>query len=183
MIKDYYCPLHLLVIVKTSFAPFIISYCLSQCAIPLLHPFNMNWILQRIKYTRETFLGPKTKIYKDHITIVGFNHSYKGRKPTRDIIGKIMCWGPCKNTTDIRAFLGTAVQCCNHILNFVIVASSLYEVIKKDVIFKWSPIWEKAQSDLKMLIELCFYTRNPKFPSEQPLVLAVNTVRGCSRVA
>ena len=136
----------------------------------------MNWILQRMRYAGETFLGPKTKIYEDYITIVGFNYSYKGRKPTRDMIGKIMCWGPCKNTTDIRAFLGTAVQYCNHIPNFVMVASSLYEVIKKDVIFKWGPIQEKAQSDLKMLIELYFHTRNPKFPSEQPLVLAVNTL-------
>jgi len=116
------------------------------------------------------------KICEDHITIVGFNCSYKGRKPTRDAIGKIMHWGPCKDTTNIRAFLGTAVQCHNYIPNFVMVASPLYEVIKKDVTFEWGPIQEKAQSDLKTLIELCFHTRNPKFPSKQLLVLAVNTL-------
>jgi len=36
-------------------------------------------------------------------------------------------------------------------------------------------VQEKAQSDLKALIEACFHTRNPKFPSKQPLVLAVDT--------
>jgi len=51
----------------------------------------------------------------------------------------------------------------------------LYKVIKKDVTFEWGPVQEKAQSDLKALIELCFHTRNLKFPSEQPLVLAVDT--------
>jgi len=100
------------------------------------HIENVNWILQRMKYAGETFSGPKTKICKDHITIVGFNCSYKGRKPMRNAIGKIMHWGPCKNTTDIRAFLEMAVQCHNHIPNFVMVALPLYEVIKKDVTFE-----------------------------------------------
>ena len=66
-----------------------------------------------------------------------------------------MWWGPCKDTTDVRAFLGTVVQCHSHIPNFVIVAAPLYEVVKKDVPFEWGPVQEKAQSDLKTLIESC----------------------------
>jgi len=54
------------------------------------HMGNVNRILQRMKYVGGTFSGPKTKICEDHITIVGFDCSYKGRKPTRDAIGKIM---------------------------------------------------------------------------------------------
>jgi len=136
---------------------------------------NVNRILQRMKYAGGTFSGPKTKICEYHITIMGFDCSYKGRKPMRDVIGKIMSWGPCTDTTDVRAFLGMAVQCRNHIPNFVTVALPLYKVIKKDVTFEWGPVQEKAQSDLKALIEACFHTRNPKFPSKQPLVLAVDT--------
>jgi len=55
------------------------------------------------------------------------------------------------------------------------VVALLYEVVKKDVPFEWRLVQEKAQSDLKTLIESCFHTRNPKFPSEQLLVLAVDT--------
>jgi len=55
------------------------------------------------------------------------------------------------------------------------VVLPLYEVIKKDVTFKWGLVQKKAQSDLKTLIKSCFQTRNPKFPSEQLLVLAVDT--------
>ena len=40
--------------------------------------------------------------------------------------------------------------------------------------FEWGPIQQKAQQDLKTLIEECFHTRNPKFPSDQSLVLAVD---------
>jgi len=54
-------------------------------------------------------------------------------------------------------------------------AAPLYKIVKKGVLFEWGPIQQKAQQDLKILIEDCFHTRNPKFPSEQPLVLAVDT--------
>jgi len=50
-----------------------------------------------------------------------------------------MRWRACENTTDIQAFLGTAVQCHNHIPNFVTVAAPLYEVVKKNVPFEWGP--------------------------------------------
>jgi len=46
------------------------------------HLGTVNRILQRMKYAGETFSGPKTKIYNDHITIVGFDCLYKGKKPT-----------------------------------------------------------------------------------------------------
>jgi len=139
------------------------------------HLGNVNRILQRMKHAGGTFSGPKTTICSDHITIVGFECSYEGRKLTSDAIGKILRWGPCEDTTDIRAFLGTVVQCRNHIPNFVTVAAPLYEIVKKGVPFEWGPTQQKAQQDLKMLIEDCFHTRNPKFPSKQPLVLAVDT--------
>ena len=85
--------------------------------------------------------------------------------------------GPCEDTTDIRAFLGTAVQCRNHILNFVTVAVPLYKIVKKGILFKQGLTQQKAQQDLKTLIEDCFHMRNPKFLSEQPLVLAVDTLQ------
>ena len=81
----------------------------------------------------------------------------------------------CEDTTNVRAFLGMAVQCRNYILNFVIVAAPLYETIKKNVLFKWGPIQQIAQRDLKELIKKCFHRRNPKFLSKQPLVLAIDT--------
>jgi len=97
---------------------------------------NVYRILQRIKHVGGTFSGPKTTIYSDHIIIVGFECSYEERKLTNDAIGKILCWRPCEDTIDIRAFLGTAVQCRNHIPNFVTVAALLYEIVKKGVLFE-----------------------------------------------
>jgi hypothetical protein len=136
---------------------------------------TVNRILQRMKYVGGTFSGPKTTICADHITIVGFDCSYKGRKPTADTIGKILCWGECKDLTDMRAFLRTAVQCRNHIPNFVSIAAPLYNMVKKDVSLEWGPAQQSAQDELKERIMTCFHTKNPKFPSEQPVVMAVDT--------
>jgi len=46
------------------------------------HLGMVSRILQRMKYVGGTFSGPKTKICNDHITIVGFDCLYKGRKLT-----------------------------------------------------------------------------------------------------
>jgi len=139
------------------------------------HLETVNRILQWMKYAGGTFSGPKMVICSDHITIVGFDCLYKGKRPTSDAIGKILRWGACEDTTDVRAFLGTAVQCRNHIPNFVTIVAPLYDIVKKNVPFEWGPVQQQAQKELKELIEECFHTRNPKFPSEQPLVLAVDT--------
>ena len=72
---------------------------------------TVNRILQRMKYTGGTFSGPKITICSDKITIVDFEYSYEGRQPTSNIIRKILYWGAYEDTTDIRAFLETAVQC------------------------------------------------------------------------
>ena len=41
-----------------------------------------------MKYVEEIFSGPKTTIFSDYITIVGFNYLYWRRKLTLDTIEK-----------------------------------------------------------------------------------------------
>ncbi len=139
------------------------------------HMNTVNRILQRMKYVGGTFSGPKTTICADFIVIVGFECSYKGRKPTADTIGVILRWGPCKDASGTRSFLGTSVRCRNHIPNFVIIAAPLYQVCRANGIFEWGPEQQTAQDNLKEAIKNCFHTRNPKFPSTQPIVLAVDS--------
>ena len=67
-------------------------------------------ILQRMKHAGETFSDPKMTICSDYITIVGFKCSYEGRKPTNDAIGKILCWRPCEDTTNIISKNSSAIQ-------------------------------------------------------------------------
>lgn len=139
------------------------------------HMNTVNRILQRMKYAGGTFSGPKTTICADHIIIVGFECSYRGRRPTTDAIGVILRWGPCKDASETRSFLGTAVRCRNHVQNFVIMAIPLYKACRPNTTFEWGPEQQTAQDNLKEAIKNCFHTRNPKFPSKEPVVLAVDT--------
>jgi hypothetical protein len=139
------------------------------------HMNTVNRILQRMKYAGGTFSGPKTTICADRIIIVGFDCSYQGRRPTADAIGVILRWGACKDASEIRSFLGTAVRCRNHIPNFVIIATALYHACRMNIPFEWGPEQQTSQDNLKEAIKNCFHTRNPKFPSNQPIVLAVDT--------
>lgn len=139
------------------------------------HFGTVNRILQRMKYAGGTFSGPKTTLCADGVVILGFECSYKGRKPKAETIEKILNWGDCENPTDVRAFLGTAVMCRNHIRDFVAIAAPLYNVCKKGVTFEWGPVQKAAQWEIKEKIEKCFHTRNPKFPSTEPIVLAVDS--------
>ncbi|KAF9440996.1 hypothetical protein P691DRAFT_637774, partial [Macrolepiota fuliginosa MF-IS2] len=70
------------------------------------HMQMVNRVLERMKYAGGTFSGPKTIVCADHITLVGFDCSYQGRRPTADTIGSILCWGDCESPTDIWSFLG-----------------------------------------------------------------------------
>jgi hypothetical protein len=128
-----------------------------------------------MKYSGGTFSGKKTIACADTITIVRFHVSYKGRLPTSDSIGVITRWGPCEDTTDVRSFLGTAVRCRNHIPNFILIAAPLYDLLKKDRDFEWGPVEQKAMDDLKVSIQNCFPIKKIKFPSKEPVVLAVDS--------
>jgi hypothetical protein len=54
-----------------------------------------------MKYVGGTFLGPKMMICANLVVILGFECSYKGRRPKGETIEKILNWGDCKSLTDI----------------------------------------------------------------------------------
>jgi hypothetical protein len=68
-----------------------------------------------------------------------------------------------------------AVMCHNHVCDFVAIATPLYNVCKKGVPFEWGAVQKAAQAKIKEKIKNCFHMRNPRFPSEQPVVLAVDS--------
>ncbi len=75
------------------------------------HMQNVNRILQRMKYSGGTFSGFKSVLCAAEITVVGHLCSFEGRKPTPERIKVIENWGPCKNVSDVRAFLGQPGYC------------------------------------------------------------------------
>jgi hypothetical protein len=75
------------------------------------HYQNVNRVLQRMKYAGGTFSGYKLVLCAAEITIVGHRCTYKGCVPNTDRVGVIERWGPCKDKSDVRAYLGTVGVC------------------------------------------------------------------------
>ncbi|KAI0054531.1 hypothetical protein BV25DRAFT_1771307, partial [Artomyces pyxidatus] len=71
------------------------------------HFENLNRVVQRMKYSGGTFSGFKSLLVAEEIIVVGHRCTYQGRLPDESRIEKILNWGPCKDISDVRAFLGT----------------------------------------------------------------------------
>ena len=57
-----------------------------------------------MKYAGGTFLGLKTMMCSNYITIVVFDCLYQKRKSNLDTMRKILKWRACKDITDVRVF-------------------------------------------------------------------------------
>ena len=57
--------------------------------------------------------------------------------------------GEPKNVGELRSLLGLAVYCSHNIPNLATIAAPLWDLIKADVVFKWTETHEKALNTIK----------------------------------
>ena len=96
------------------------------------HFQDLNCIVQRMKYSGGTFSGFKTTLCMPEITVLGHCCTIKGRLPDESQVEKIVNWGPCKDLTDMCAFLGTIRVCRLFIKNFSHCTHHLVKLMRKD---------------------------------------------------
>src|SRR5271155_5704802 len=115
------------------------------------HFQNLNRVVQRMKYCGGTFSGPKLFLCVPEITVLGHRCTYEGRLPDESRVVAIRKWGPCKDLSEVRAFLGTIGVCRIFIHNFARRAAPL--------IAKTSPSsLVRNKSQLKKISRLLFFT-------------------------
>lgn len=139
------------------------------------HLQNSNRVIQRMKYAGGTFSGTKTVVCAAETTILGHRCTYKGRLPETDRIGSIKRWGPCKDVSDVRAFLGTVGVCRVFIKDFARHAEPLVRLTRKNNIFNWGKDQDDAQQALKDALEASPAIRPLDYSSPAPVTLAVDT--------
>ncbi|KAF9537433.1 hypothetical protein CPC08DRAFT_607786, partial [Agrocybe pediades] len=71
------------------------------------HFQGLHRVVQRMKYAGGTFSGLKSVLCAPEITILGHRCTYDGRLPDLSRVSVISKWGPCKDVSDVRSFLGT----------------------------------------------------------------------------
>jgi hypothetical protein len=111
----------------------------------------------------------------EEITVIGHRCTPSGRLPDPSRVDKIVKWGPCRDLSEVRAFLGTIGVCCIFIANFAKRANVLVNLTHKDMPFKFGPAQVAAQADLKEALLNSPALRPINYNSDLPVILAVDT--------
>ena len=113
------------------------------------HLTAVNRIVQRMRYAGGTFSGYKSLLCAEEITVVGHLCTYEGRKPGIDKLWVIANWGPCKNISDVRAFMGTIGLLRIYIPGFADKAAGIQKLLRNGVTFEWGPEQQDSMDQLK----------------------------------
>jgi len=139
------------------------------------HFEDLNRVVQRMKYSGGTFSGYKSTLCAAEITVLGHRCTFEGRLPDQTRVSKIVNWGPCKDLSDVRAFLGTMGVCRLFIRNFSHRAHHLVKLTRKDVEWEFGPDQLAAMADLKKALLTSPSLRPIDYDSVSPVILSVDT--------
>ena len=139
------------------------------------HFQNLNRVVQRVKYCGGTFSGYKSVLCVEEIIAVGHRCTPEGRLPDPKYIDKISKWGPCKDVSEVRAFLGTIGVCRMFISNFAKHTNPLVHLTRKGIPFHFGAEQLAAQEDLKKALIASPALRPIDYSSNSPVILAVDT--------
>jgi hypothetical protein len=113
------------------------------------HFQDVNRVVQRMKYSGGTFSGVKTFLAAQEITVTGHRCTMDGRLPDQSRVIKIINWGPCRDLSDVRAFLNTIGVCRLFIRNFAHRAHHLVKLTRKGAEWEFGSKQIDAMNDLK----------------------------------
>jgi hypothetical protein len=139
------------------------------------HFQDLNRVVQRMKYSGGTFSGYKSTLCAPEITVLGHRCTFDGRLPDQSRVSKIVNWGPCKDLTDVRAFLGTMGVCRLFIRNFAHRAHHLVKLTRKGAEWEFGKQQIEAMEDLKQALLTSPALRPIDYTSEAPVILSVDT--------
>ena len=81
--------------------------------------------------------------------VVAYIWGEKGRSPEEVKMKKIEDWPPCKNVTDVRAFIALCVYYRIWIKDVSVIAEPLFRLMKRDQDFEWQGNQQEAMNALK----------------------------------
>ena len=113
---------------------------------------DLNHIVQRMKYCGGAFSGHKSTLCTPEITVLGHRCTINGRLPNKSRVSKIVNWGPCKDLTNMCAFLETIGVCRLFIKNFLHCMHHLVKLTRKGVPWEFGPEQLAAMEDLTQAV-------------------------------
>ena len=139
------------------------------------HLNNVARIIQRMRHAGGTFSGKKLILCAAEFFFVGHRCTPEGRKPDEKRVEAISNWGPCRDLSEVRAFLGTIGVARIFIKDFAKRANPLVRLTRKDVPFEFGSEQLQAMSDLRDALLSSPALRAIDYKSDAPVILAVDT--------
>ena len=128
-----------------------------------------------MKYSGGTFSGYKSLLCAAKITVLGYRCTIDGRLPDQSRVERIVNWGPCKDLTDVRTFVGTIGVCRLFIKNFAHRAHHLVKLTQKGVEWEFGPDQQAVMDDLKQALLTSPALRPINYKLDSPVILLVDT--------
>jgi Integrase zinc binding domain/RNase H-like domain found in reverse transcriptase len=139
------------------------------------HFQDLNRIVQKMKHAGGTFSGIKSTLCAPEITVLGHRCTMNGRLPDQSRVAKLLNWGPCKDLSDVRAFLGTIGVCRLFIRDFAHRAHHLVKLTRKAVEWEFGQDQLDAMDDLRQALLTSPALRPIDYKSPAPVILSVDT--------
>jgi hypothetical protein len=128
-----------------------------------------------MKYCGGTFSGYKSFLVRPEIDLLGHRCTIDGRIPDPSRVDKVIKWAPCRDLSDVRAFLGTIGLCRVFIKNFAHRAHHLVKLTRKGVEWEFGQEQLDAMKDLKDALLASPALKPIDYTSEAPVILSVDT--------
>ena len=92
-----------------------------------------------------------------------------------------MCWGPCKDVSDVQAFLGMAGTCRMFIKDYAKITQLLTHLLWSKVLFEWGESQDLAMQEVKVSLSVCLVLRPIDYHLNAPVILGIDMyiVNGC----
>src|SRR5712671_4554529 len=139
------------------------------------HLNDVHRILHCLHCAGATVSAKKLFIAVPKVVILGHKCNYKGHIPDDSKIAKVRDWPPCKNVSDVRAFLGTAGYMRLWIKGYSSIARPLVDLTRKGQTFKWHEEHAAAMQTLKDAIISSPALISIDYSSHRPVYLAVDS--------
>ena len=106
------------------------------------------------------------------IDYLGYSISSEGVKPPEKKIEAILNAPSPTSVAEVKSFVGLVTYYCRFVPNFSTILAPLYDLLKKNVNFKWSDVEENAFKTIKQ--KLCNAMILANFDGFSPLILEVD---------
>ena len=128
-----------------------------------------------MEYSGGTFSELKTTLCAKEITVLGHCCTMEGWLPDESRVAKIVNWGPCKDLTDVCAFLGAIGICRLFIKNFSHYAHHLVKLTRKAAPWEFGQDQISAMENLKQALLFSPVLPPIYYASTAPVILSVDT--------